>query len=447
MKKNDVVHNKSQFVSQNVQLNNNGFLSGKESNLLSVYMQATGSNVQVFDCNFQPLELEGSFSIENNICRYCTGVSCSRNNCREMHANNILESSRNGRSIVYQCALGLMFWISPIYSEGNFNGALRGSGFLGCGADTSFSEKYDKTCDGKYNDNISPEEFEKRVLAFPFSDDEKIKSLSEMLLLYAESLSRGSENYHEMLSLRFEQQASLSALIDDLKAKYPKGCGLPVYPLEKERQLVALLRRGNKHGADKLLNELLSVIVFCNQDHFRYIQLRALELAVLLARAGTNSVCSAEMGNNAQYIKQIQGAETIEELAATLHNLVEYLVVQIVSFQGISHACAMRKAEFFIKENFTRKISLREIAKVAGLSAPYFSTIFKEEMGENLSKYINRQRVEKASRMLLETNLPLIEISNACCFEDQSWFSKIFRSFTGISPSKYRSQGGKISIA
>jgi AraC-like DNA-binding protein len=87
-------------------------------------------------------------------------------------------------------------------------------------------------------------------------------------------------------------------------------------------------------------------------------------------------------------------------------------------------------------------MSLHEIAKVAGLSAPYFSTIFKEEMGENLSKYINRLRVEKASKLLLETNLTLSEISGACCFEDQSWFSKIFKAFTGISPGKYRNQGG-----
>jgi AraC-like DNA-binding protein len=50
--------------------------------------------------------------------------------------------------------------------------------------------------------------------------------------------------------------------------------------------------------------------------------------------------------------------------------------------------------------------------------------------------------VEKASKMLLETNFTLSEISSLCCFEDQSWFSKIFKSFTGISPGKYRSQGG-----
>ena len=110
--------------------------------------------------------------------------------------------------------------------------------------------------------------------------------------------------------------------------------------------------------------------------------------------------------------------------------------------QGIPHALAMRKAESYIRENFTKKINLHEIAEHAGLSATYFSTIFKREMGENFSQYVNRLRVEKASKMLLETDSPLSEISSACCFEDQSWFSKIFKSFTGISPGKYRHQGG-----
>jgi AraC-like DNA-binding protein len=50
--------------------------------------------------------------------------------------------------------------------------------------------------------------------------------------------------------------------------------------------------------------------------------------------------------------------------------------------------------------------------------------------------------VEKASRLLLETEMSLSEIAACCCFEDQSWFSKIFKAYTGISPGKYRNQGG-----
>jgi transcriptional regulator GlxA family with amidase domain len=67
--------------------------------------------------------------------------------------------------------------------------------------------------------------------------------------------------------------------------------------------------------------------------------------------------------------------------------------------------------------------------------------VFKEEMGENLSNYLNRLRVEKAAAMLVTTTMPISEITFACGFEDQSWFSKIFKNFTGLTPGKYRERG------
>ncbi|MDR0290022.1 MAG: helix-turn-helix domain-containing protein [Treponema sp.] len=405
-------------------------------NVVSVYIRATGSNVQIFDHNFRAVEADSESSIEQNICRHCT---CSAR-CQDMHIKAIHEASRCGKPYIYKCELGLMFWTSPIYSDGEFSGALRGSGYLKDSIDHS-------TFAGKCSGSISTDVFVRRVSDFPSGDAEKIQSLAEMLLLCAESLSSGSENYHEALRLRSEQQAALSALMEELKRKYPEGSVLPGYPFDKERQLIASLYQGDKKEMEKLLNEVLAMLIFSNQKHFRHIQFRALELAVLLIRAGINSNTSSAAENNVRCLKQIQGAKTNEELTSILHNIVESIAAQITSFQGIPHALAMRKAEAFIRENFTRKISLREISKVAGLSAPYFSTIFKEEMGENLSKYINRLRVEKASKMLLETNIPLSEISSDCCFEDQSWFSKIFKAFTGISPGKYRSQGGNIKFS
>jgi len=416
----------------------------REQKVVSLYTRATGSNVQIFDENFRPCEADSESAdkmsgIEQSVCLYCT---CANRNggahCREAHVNAMREAGRNGKPCIYQCELGLLFWVSPIFSEGKFSGALRGSGYISGSVDSStFAQK----CNGA----ISVEEFTRRVAALPSGDTEKIQSLAEMLQLCAESLSTGRENYHELLRLRSEQQASLSALIEELKTKYPQGSSIPGYPLDTERQLIAALHRGDKKETEKLLNELLAMLIFSNPDNFRNIQLRALELAILLTRAGINSGSNTAMENNAHYLKQIQEAKAIEEITGTLHGIMENVSGQITSFQGIPHALAMRKAEAYIRENLTRKISLREIAKIAGLSAPYFSTIFKEEMGENLSRYINRLRVEKASKMLIETNVSLSEISSECCFQDQSWFSKIFKSFTGISPGKYRNQGGNLS--
>ena len=407
----------------------------REQKVVSLYTQATGSNVQVFDENFRPCEADSESGVEQSVCLYCTGGA----HCREVHINAMRESSRCGKPYIYQCELGLLFWVSPIFSEGKFSGALRGSGYISGSVNNA-------TPSQKGNGAIPAEEFARRIAALPSCDAEKIHSLAEMLQLCAESLSTGRENHHELLRLRSEQQASLSASIEELKTKYPKGSGIPGYPLDTERQLIAALHRGDKKETEKLLNELLAMLVFSNPDNFRNIQFRALELAILLTRAGINSGSNTAMENNAHYLKQIQEAKTIEEITGTLHGIMENIAGQITSFQGIPHALAMRKAESYIRENITRKITLREIAKVAGLSAPYFSTIFKEEMGENLSRYINRLRVEKASTMLLETNVSLSEISSECCFQDQSWFSKIFKSFTGVSPGKYRNQGGNTTL-
>ena len=113
----------------------------------------------------------------------------------------------------------------------------------------------------------------------------------------------------------------------------------------------------------------------------------------------------------------------------------------IFSFHGVRHFSALRKAERYIWKNYTRKLSLQEIAEASGLSAPYFSTVFKEEMGENLSNYLNRLRVEKAATMLITTDVPISGVAFACGFEDQSWFSKIFKNNTGFTPGKYRERG------
>jgi len=159
----------------------------------------------------------------------------------------------------------------------------------------------------------------------------------------------------------------------------------------------------------------------------------------------TDAGSSAMLEINNRYLGRILESKTAEELVENLHLGAERMASKIFSFQGMRHASALRRAERYIWENYTRKLSLDEIAKASGLSAPYFSTIFKEEMGENLSSYLNRLRIERTVTLLTETGKSLNEIAKLCGFEDQSWFSKIFKSFTGISPGKFRENGGGLA--
>jgi AraC-like DNA-binding protein/ligand-binding sensor protein len=424
----------------------------KAYKMLAAYAQATGTMISIYDHTYQAIpEIANDVLVEKNICLCCTKYrtghevnnlrDLGENPCVEMHLNAFRESQLHGGSHIYTCDMGFIFWTSPIYSEGRFIGGLLGSGFLSVDKEETI-----RRISSMSNHDMSPEEVRRRIDAFPRIDMEKARALADIMLLYAESLSTGNEDYHETLRRRAEQQTNITACLEELKAQYPPGTPLPGYPLDKERMLLASLRRGDNETGKKILNEILAVLLFSNSDQFRSLQFRAIELVVLLSRADINPGYTekAALETNNYYLKRIQESQSTEELIDVLHIIVDRMAGQIFSFQGIRHASALRKAERYIWENYTRKISLQEIAEASGLSAPYFSTIFKDEMGENLSSYLNRLRVEKASRMLLETDLPLSEIAGSCGFEDQSWFSKIFKSYTGMSPGKYRGQGGSM---
>jgi AraC-like DNA-binding protein len=315
----------------------------------------------------------------------------------EIHRQALEKSRCEGTSYVYTCEKGFAYWTSPIYTAGRYAGAIIA---------------------GRIRQK----------------DPDIIKSLAGILLLTAEKISDPSRD---------------SMIAIDKLAKQDLGMDVSMqgYPLDRERLLLAALRRGDNETGKKILNELLDSIRSGRTAEIDHLRFRAMELVILLSRETAEPydfVAALEMNN--RYLKRIQESKTLEELKENLYLIVQDLSSQIFSFQGIQHASALRRAERFIWENYTHKISLKEIADASGLSAPYFSTIFKEEMGENLSAYLNRLRIEKAAVMLTETALSLNSISGACGFEDQSWFSKIFKIYAGMSPGKYRKNGGRSQL-
>jgi ligand-binding sensor protein len=126
------------------------------------------------------------------------------------------EAGCQGRALVYHCELGLVFWVSPIYSKSELSGFLRGSGYASINIDIT-------AIPSKCNGTIPPQEFAQRISKVPVGDSEKIQSLAEMLLMCAQSLSGDSENCYEILRQRSVQMAAISSRIEELKVKYPEG--------------------------------------------------------------------------------------------------------------------------------------------------------------------------------------------------------------------------------
>ena len=84
------------------------------------------------------------------------------------------------------------------------------------------------------------------------------------------------------------------------------------------------------------------------------------------------------------------------------------------------------------------KVSIEEMAAEIGYAKYYLTAKFKEDMGVNLRDYISQQKVEQAKLLLSSTELSVSEIGSRLGFVDSSYFSAVFKKWTGTQPSEYR---------
>lgn len=102
---------------------------------------------------------------------------------------------------------------------------------------------------------------------------------------------------------------------------------------------------------------------------------------------------------------------------------------------GITH---LRKGEGYIKRNLTEEIGVSEVAAHVGLNKSYLQVLFQQHYGCGIKTYINNQRIEKATFLLKNTNLPIIDIAVECGYNSRQHFAYTFAKRQQMSPQKYR---------
>ncbi|MBN4049411.1 response regulator [bacterium AH-315-N14] len=91
-----------------------------------------------------------------------------------------------------------------------------------------------------------------------------------------------------------------------------------------------------------------------------------------------------------------------------------------------------------INEEYASDIGLEYIAEKVFLSPGYLSFLFKKELGNNLTKYITKYRLERSRDLLNDTNMKIVDISKKVGYSKQAYFCSIFKTYYGITPLSYR---------
>ena len=92
----------------------------------------------------------------------------------------------------------------------------------------------------------------------------------------------------------------------------------------------------------------------------------------------------------------------------------------------------------YINEKCFGKITLQEIAEHTFYNPAYFSRIFKEQVGVNLTDYIKKKRIGEAARLLCDSDLKIEEIMHRVGYTDKNHFYKNFKEIYDMTPASYR---------
>ena len=106
-----------------------------------------------------------------------------------------------------------------------------------------------------------------------------------------------------------------------------------------------------------------------------------------------------------------------------------------------NHDERLNDVKLYIREHIDEPLNRKVLAAVAGFSVPHFHRIFTNHMGENITDYVRRVRLERAGRKLRMGAVDITEVALAAGYDTHAAFSKAFKQQYGFTPSEFRDLG------
>lgn len=139
------------------------------------------------------------------------------------------------------------------------------------------------------------------------------------------------------------------------------------------------------------------------------------------------------------FVLQIEEATSIDQVQTISDTMTMEFCQRVNEHRSINVAdYRIRRTMQYITDYCTTKITLKELADIAGLSREYFSQKFHEQTGITVSEYILREKIKVAENMLTKTDLSLSEISSLLGFSSQAHFQRVFKRINNLTPMLYR---------
>lgn len=161
-------------------------------------------------------------------------------------------------------------------------------------------------------------------------------------------------------------------------------------------------------------------------------------LGVLMTDHVSGQALQEQMQDMTTWITDIQNKRSNDELCVWMRQRIDdWLTCERAAHSGSKSHVLIQKLKEYVRNHYDEEVTLTEIAESLYVNRNYLSQLFKRMTGETFVAYLNKYRIEKAKERMRENHYLISEISEMVGYQNPTYFSHVFKSITGKSPSEF----------
>lgn len=401
---------------------------------LEIFHKVSNLNCSLIDEMGNTLMTEGEQYHFCSLFQKETGDACP---CRSAHLYGSKEAEKLGDAYIFFCPGGLVHFSAAITSGEIFKGALIVGPIQMNISDPFVIDNLIKA----YDLPVSMRGIlQLNYKMIPLIPPEQVRYLSNLLHILTKDIMGEQSKQLEKKKALYLEQRKINENIQEIKEK--TDITYKSYPIELEKQLSGKIKVGDVQGAKAILNEILGYIMFRHGADAGMVKAMIIELVVVMSRAAVDGGGNFEeiSRHNVSFLHVASSVNDIEELCVWIVDVLEKFTTLVFSLDqdNRDNVHIINKALQYINAEHSTSISLEDISNHVGLSPTYFSRFFKKETGMKFCDYLNMVRIEESKKYLLDVHYSISDIAVIVGFNDQSYFTKVFKNYEKISPGRYR---------
>lgn len=370
---------------------------------------------------------------EGRLCSYFDLYTKQGSTCTKKLLSSIKLAAELGEAYVFVCKSGFVKIAFSLLLNGEHVGCfMAGPLVMGRLRESVISNIFTMN-------TINPDDYPKIILFLRSMKVHHPKEVSYLGTLLSNCILAAvtpNDGYLKVNSQYIEQRK----IGEDLQKCKKENRATP-YPYDLENLLIEKVRDGDIPQSITLLKRLLDEILLIEAGNLPSIKTKVLGICTILSRlAAEKSGFSQDISDAYFYdMNMLTDATSFQQLNILSLNFVESLAKSISETDYAGSSQIIKLALQNIGENYKNKISLKAVAQSLHVNPSYFSMLFKQEMGVTFTDYLMQFRIKKSCEVLASHhNYPLVEVATLSGFDDQSYFSKVFRKIMGVTPKAYR---------